>query len=80
MFTIPKIAHIGYIWTAPEHRGKGLAQAVISTLVDSLLKKFENITLYVSARNTPALNLYQKFGFVKYATHYVEETVSENNN
>lgn len=80
MFSIPEAAHIGYVWTDEARRGKGLAYAATSTLVDSLLEKFESITLYVAAANAPALHLYQKLGFVKYATHYLEEVISDPKN
>lgn len=46
------------------HRRKGVAQSLLSELIDyAKLKKLKEIYAEVSALNTSAINLYRKFGF-----------------
>ena len=50
----------------PDHRGKGLGQAVVMALVrHAKTHHLANITLEVRASNTPAISLYRKLGFVE---------------
>lgn len=50
----------------PDHRRKGIAEALILALIDQL-KAMEShcLTLEVRASNTPAISLYEKLGFTE---------------
>lgn len=48
----------------PDHRRKGIAQALIHALENHLKQRgVESLTLEVRASNIPAISLYQKLGF-----------------
>ena len=50
----------------PEHRRKGIAEALIEGLMDGLrLRGSESLTLEVRASNAPAIALYEKLGFTQ---------------
>jgi ribosomal protein S18 acetylase RimI-like enzyme len=58
------LAVLGNIFTHPEHRGRGYAQAVTSTLVADLLDQgCQDVILNVDAANAPAIHVYTKLGF-----------------
>lgn len=49
----------------PEDRGKGIAQGLISALVEELKRMGSRcLTLEVRASNVPAIRLYEKLGFL----------------
>lgn len=49
----------------PEDRGKGIAQGLISALVEELKRLGSRcLTLEVRASNVPAIRLYEKLGFL----------------
>lgn len=53
----------------PDHRRKGIAQALIEELVEKLRSgKSRCLTLEVRASNTPAKTLYEKLGFTHIGT------------
>ena len=68
-----KIAILGNITTDPDFRGKGLATAVTSKLVEELVKEKKMVGLNVKADNVAAIRCYEKLGFVK--THDYEEAL-----
>lgn len=48
----------------PDHRRKGVAQALVNALVDGLAEQGNHcLTLEVRASNDPAIALYEKLGF-----------------
>jgi len=48
----------------PDFRRKGIAEALVNTLVDNLKQMGSHcLTLEVRASNTPAISLYEKLGF-----------------
>ncbi len=50
----------------PDHRRKGIAQALVNELVEALKKRESHcLTLEVRASNEPAKALYEKLGFVQ---------------
>ena len=50
----------------PDHRRKGIAEALIEALTDALREKGSKaLTLEVRASNIPAITLYDKLGFVQ---------------
>ncbi|MBD8869990.1 GNAT family N-acetyltransferase [Nocardioides donggukensis] len=52
------------MWTAPEHRGRGLATAVLGELVHHARTQGQRVTLDVVEGNTAAESTYTHFGFV----------------
>lgn len=61
--------HKGYIWgvfVAEQARGLGIARALLRCLLAYADQHYEQVTLSVTAENTPALMLYQQTGFEIY--------------
>lgn len=66
-----KTKHQGNIWgvyTRPEHRGKGIADAMIKVVIDHAKTRALQIHLSCDAGNHGAIALYQKNGFKIYGT------------
>lgn len=61
--------YIGFMYTAPGHRGKGLASAVLARLrLWAKEKGLEELRLEVYDQNTSAIRAYEKAGFRKVLT------------
>ncbi len=61
--------HKGYVWgvfVATRARGQGIAPALLNHLLAYADCHYEQVTLSVTAANTPALTLYQQAGFAIY--------------
>jgi predicted GNAT family acetyltransferase len=56
-------AQIAGVYTAPAHRGQGVARRALSRVCQNLLGRYPRVTLYVNADNTPAIRLYHALGF-----------------
>ncbi len=53
-----------YLGLSPQWRGKGLSKIIMNYVRDwALENRMDGITLAVDLRNTPAIRLYQSFGF-----------------
>ena len=51
---------------SPEHRRQGIAEALVTDLVEKLRKiESHSLTLEVRASNDPAIGLYEKLGFAQ---------------
>ncbi|MES2372101.1 MAG: GNAT family N-acetyltransferase [Bacteroidota bacterium] len=62
-----KHAYLGFMYTVPKHRGKGVNQKIIEALKEwSVSKGITELTLDVYCENAPAIRAYEKVGFVKY--------------
>ncbi len=62
-------AHITNIAIAKDFRRKNFSQALLKRLIDDCYKEeIKYITLEVRVSNTPAINLYTKFGFTSFGT------------
>lgn len=62
-------AHITTIAIAPEYRKRHYGQALLKQIIDDCYKeKIKYITLEVRVSNTPAINLYSKYGFTSFGT------------
>lgn len=68
------LAEIGFVTTAPEHQGKGVATALMGALLGLPYDEF--VLRDIKDTNAPALGLYRKLGFtetvrrpVKFAKH-----------
>jgi ribosomal protein S18 acetylase RimI-like enzyme len=69
--TSVKAKHQGNIWgvyTKPEHRGKGIADALLKTVIEHAKTCALQIHLSCDAANHGAIALYQKHGFRIYGT------------
>ncbi|MFX1261956.1 MAG: GNAT family N-acetyltransferase [Promethearchaeota archaeon] len=57
-------AHVGPIGVHPKHRGKGIARNLLAKSMDSIRRQgFKKVALEMDILNTPAMKLYQQFGF-----------------
>lgn len=64
LWSVLEEAHITLLAIAPAYRGQGWAQVLLGELlIQAHDRGLAWATLEVSTTNTPALNLYQKFGF-----------------
>ena len=60
-------AHITTIAIAPQFRRRNYGQALLKVVIDDCYKeKIKYITLEVRESNTPAINLYSKYGFTSF--------------
>ncbi|PKQ35095.1 MAG: GNAT family N-acetyltransferase [Actinobacteria bacterium HGW-Actinobacteria-11] len=57
----PGLAEIGFVTTAPQHQGKGVATALMRHLLQLPYDEF--VLRDIKDTNAPALGLYRKFGF-----------------
>ena len=57
------VAVIGNLVTHPDARGKGLATACTSTLLQELFQEVSFVALNVQYHNAPAIRMYTNFGF-----------------
>lgn len=66
-----RIAAVGNVFTAPQHRGKGFARAVSTAVLDRLLQaEMETVVLNVEMSNAAAIDLYRSLGFMPYCGFY----------
>lgn len=66
MWALSGEGHITNVAVSEKHRRKGYAKALISHFIEIAKKeKLEFMTLEVRASNTPAIKLYEYFGFVE---------------
>jgi ribosomal protein S18 acetylase RimI-like enzyme len=56
------------VYVRPEHRGSGMAAALVEHLVEHARRHVLQIHLGVWSENQPAIKLYQRLGFELYAT------------
>ncbi|MES2328103.1 MAG: GNAT family N-acetyltransferase [Bacteroidota bacterium] len=60
-------AYLGFMFTRPEHRGKGVNQKIIEALKEwSASQGITELKLDVYCENASAIKAYEKVGFVKY--------------
>ena len=62
-------AHITNIAVSPEYRRKHIGEALLKTIIDNCYRNMVKfITLEVRVSNTPAISLYEKYGFKSLGT------------
>ena len=64
-----KDAHKGWLramYVRPSHRGTGASRLLVQAVIDAARPCVEEIQLTVVSTNTPAIRLYQSFGFTQY--------------
>jgi predicted GNAT family acetyltransferase len=54
---------ISAVCTRPDHRGQGLASALMGALIADIQRRSERVFLHVIATNTAAIGLYEELGF-----------------
>ncbi|MEO7530968.1 MAG: GNAT family N-acetyltransferase [Sediminibacterium sp.] len=60
-------AYLGFMFTRPEHRGKGINQKIIEALTEwSASKGLAELRLDVYHENVSAIKAYEKVGFVRH--------------
>lgn len=65
----PGLAEIGFVTTAPQHQGKGVATALMRHLLQFPCDEF--VLRDIKDTNVPALQLYRKLGFTESSTRRV---------
>lgn len=68
-YTGPKEAHKGWLramYVRPSHRRTGASRLLVQAVIDAARSRVEQLHLSVVSTNTPALRLYQSFGFTQY--------------
>jgi ribosomal protein S18 acetylase RimI-like enzyme len=64
-----RYAFLGFMYTAPDMRGRGINKLIIDALVEWAREKgLDEVRLQVYADNTPAVAAYEKVGFKKMLT------------
>ncbi|MCE7066617.1 GNAT family N-acetyltransferase [Dyadobacter sp. CY326] len=64
-----KYAFLGFQFTVPDQRGKGVNQLILNALVEwAKLKQLDEVRLQVYDENVPAVAAYEKVGFKKILT------------
>ncbi|NNP77339.1 GCN5 family acetyltransferase [Acinetobacter sp. Ac_3412] len=74
-----KLAHKAYlssVFIEPEFQRQGVADRLLTTVIEHSKEYLEQILLIVADDNQPAIKLYQKFGFQTYG---VESKALKNN-
>lgn len=65
----PGLGEIGFVTTAPQHQGKGVATALMTHLLQLPYEEF--VLRDIKDTNAPALGLYRKLGFTESSTRRV---------
>jgi GNAT superfamily N-acetyltransferase len=72
----PQHAYLGFMYTHPDHRGKGVNRKILEALKDwAVLKGITELRLEVYYDNGSAIKAYEKAGFIK---HMIEMRRSVN--
>lgn len=65
-FKFYKFAYLGFMYTSPSHRGRGINKIVVQALFDWIKsKKIHEVRLDVYTENIGAIKAYEKAGFKK---------------
>ena len=64
----PDVVQVQGVFTAPSHRGRGVATAAMVALCATLLGSVPLVTLYVNDYNAAALRLYRRVGFEQHGS------------
>ncbi len=68
-FTGAKDSHKGWLramYVRPSHRRTGASRLLVQAVIDAARTRVEQLQLSVVSTNTPAIRLYQSFGFTQY--------------
>lgn len=61
---VPGFTEVSAVCTAPEARGRGLAERLVRDVAARVVERGEQPFLHVAASNTGAIRLYERLGFV----------------
>lgn len=61
-----RLAVVGNVLTAAEHRGRGYAKATTSAVTAELLRTCDQVVLNVRADNPPAIQAYRRLGYAEH--------------
>ena len=62
-----KVGVVGYVYTAPEHRGKGYAKQATAAVTSTLLASgVDLVILNVAKSNLPAIRVYEQLGYTRH--------------
>ncbi|GAB6946547.1 GNAT family N-acetyltransferase [Vulcanisaeta sp. JCM 16161] len=61
---LPEIWVIGDVFTAPNHRNRGFAKAVVSAVTRDAINAGATAMLHVDEDNTPAIKVYKRLGYL----------------
>ena len=64
-------SNIGTVVTHEDHRNRGYATSVVSSLVKQILQKSDLALIHVESNNPPAIRVYTKVGFKPYRRYFV---------
>ena len=65
------VAAVGNVYTRRDRRGRGLAAAVTSAVVDELLRmRIRTIVLNVNQSNAAAIRVYERLGFRRHCSYF----------
>ena len=70
----PKVSHVTWIATSPQHQNKGYATSIVSALVKECLAAAEAAIIYVMDENNTAKGIYFKVGFRAYKSYFFVRT------
>jgi len=62
-FRLDGWTEISAVCTNPDHRGQGLASALVGALIAAIQLRSQRVFLHVLATNTTAIRLYEELGF-----------------
>lgn len=69
---VPGFTEISAVCVHPDHRGSGLARALVTALINLILSRSETPMLHLYRDNHPARSLYESLGFQLRAPVYIE--------
>ncbi len=59
----PEVVQLAGVYTAPSHRGRGLARHAVGEMCHLLLRDVPRVSLHVNPGNHAALHIYRRLGF-----------------
>lgn len=72
-------SNIGVVATDEEHRNKGYATSVVSTLAEEILERSPLAIIHVLNDNHPAIHTYEKVGFRPYKSYLIVKKAAKIN-
>ncbi|MFX1300154.1 MAG: GNAT family N-acetyltransferase [Promethearchaeota archaeon] len=64
----PGVAVIGNLATLPRYQQRGFGTSVLCGVINDLFQKYQYVTLLVESDNINAIRIYERLGFIHYAT------------
>jgi ribosomal protein S18 acetylase RimI-like enzyme len=64
----PGVAVIGNLATLPQYQQRGYGTSVLCGVINDLFQHYQYVTLLVESDNINAIRIYERLGFIHYAT------------